>query len=257
MQESGAFDLINVILKCLFMPLAGTTIGSGCVFFMNKDIDERFHKILIGFAAGVMVAASVWSLIIPAIELSSQLGRLSFVPAVVGLWTGIMLMWALDRFLPESPDTKKPSMLIPAVVIHNIPEGMAIGAVLASFVNMPNPLTEAAALTLSVGIAIQNFPEGSIISMPMASQGISKSKSFWGGFLSGAVEPVAAWITMLFASVITPVLPYTLAFAAGAMIFVVVRELIPRMTDGISPYMGIMMFSVGFTIMMTLDVALG
>ncbi len=253
---------MSVILRCLFLPLLGTTAGSACVFFMKNDIDKRFHRALLGFAAGVMTAASVWSLIIPAIEMSGHLGFFSFVPAVTGFWIGIILLWSLDRFLPEphlddNTQEKKTSMLIPAVVIHNIPEGMAVGAVLASFIRSENMSSGAIALTLAIGIAIQNFPEGSIISMPLAASGMSKHKSFWSGFLSGVPEPIAAWLTLMLASVITPILPYTLSFAAGAMIFVVVSELIPEMTHYDCPYLGTMMFALGFTVMMTLDVALG
>lgn len=254
----------SVVFKGVFLPLLGTTLGSACVFFMKGNIDKRLHRALLGFAAGVMTAASVWSLIVPAIELSRHMGVFSFLPAALGFWIGIVLLLGLDKFLPEphaisdaDANPKKPSMLVTAVVIHNIPEGMAIGAILASLLEGGSHLGAAGAIALAVGIAIQNFPEGSIISMPLAAGGESKSKAFLYGFLSGVVEPVAAVVTILLASIVTPILPYMLSFAAGAMIFVVVSELVPEMCEGGERIMGSVMFALGFTLMMILDVALG
>lgn len=257
------FFMTSVVLKGVFLPLLGTTLGSACVFFVRGNIDRRLHRALLGFAAGVMMAASIWSLIVPAIELSDNLGVFSFLPAVSGFWVGIVLLWWLDKFIPEphisdvQSDLRKPSMLIPAVVIHNIPEGMAIGASLASLIEGSSHLSAAAVITLSAGIAIQNFPEGSIISMPLAAKGEKKMKSFYYGFLSGVVEPLAAVVTILLASIVNPILPYMLSFAAGAMVFVVVSELVPEMCEGDKSYIGTMMFALGFTVMMTLDVTLG
>ena len=254
--------------KGIFLPLLGTALGSACVFFMRGSLSLRLQRALTGFAGGVMVAASVWSLIIPAIELSENMGRFSFVPAVVGFWAGIIFLLLLDKLIPhlhaasghiEGPkvNLRKNSMLVLAVVLHNLPEGMAVGVVFAGLLSGNAEISLAGALVLALGIAIQNFPEGAIISMPLASRGEKKFKSFIYGVLSGVVEPIGAIITILAASIITPLLPYLLCFAAGAMIYVVVEELIPDMFQGDPSDIGTIMFSAGFTIMMALDGALG
>ena len=256
------------IVKGVLIPFIGTVAGSACVFFMKGQLNSLVKRSLTGFAAGVMVAASIWSLIIPAINLSEGLGKLSFIPATVGFWAGVVFLLVLDKIIPhlhaagghiEGPKShlKKTSMLVLAVFLHNFPEGMAVGVVFAGVLSGHSEISLAAALTLSIGIAIQNLPEGAIISMPMASNGEKKSKSFLYGVLSGAVEPIGAVITILAAKVLTPTLPYFLTFAAGAMMYVVVEELIPEMSEGKHSDIGTIMFSVGFTIMMMLDVALG
>ena len=252
--------MLSVVLKGIFLPLLGTSLGSACVFFMKGNLNKSLMRILNGFAAGVMVAASVWSLIIPAIEQSSAMGYFSFVPAAVGLWLGVIFLGALDslsqRIQTGNLQTKK-SMLTLAVVIHNIPEGMAIGVAVAAYLKGVPGVTAASAIALCTGIAIQNFPEGSIISMPLAAKGKTKLHSFGMGVLSGVVEPVATIVTILLASLVTPILPYMLSFAAGAMLFVVATELIPQMNEKNRPHMGTVFFTLGFTIMMALDVALG
>lgn len=256
------------ILKGILIPFLGTTLGSACVFFMRDGIKKGIERALIGFAAGVMSAASVWSLIIPAIEQSSHMGVWEFVPAAVGFWLGILFLLFLDRIIPhlhmnakapEGPKAglKKTTMLLFAVTLHNIPEGMAVGVVYAGMVWGGADITAAAALALSVGIAIQNFPEGAIISMPLCSEGIKKPKAFVLGTLSGFVEPVAAILTVMLTSIILPALPYFLSFAAGAMMYVVVEELIPEMSEGEHSNIGTVFFAAGFTLMMILDVALG
>lgn len=260
--------MIFEVLKGVFLPFLGTVIGSGCVFFMRGQLNDLVSRGLKGFAAGVMTAASVWSLIIPAIDLSESLGKLSFLPAFIGLWAGVFFLLFLDKIIPhfhpesgvsEGPKSKlkKNSMLVLAVVLHNFPEGMAVGVVYAGLLSGNTAITIAGALALSLGIAIQNFPEGAIISMPLASQGMSKKRAFVQGALSGIVEPIGAILTILAASVITPLLPYLLSFAAGAMLYVVAKELIPEMSQGNHSDIGTIMFSLGFSIMMALDVALG
>ena len=252
--------MLSVILKGIFLPLIGTCAGSACVFFMKGNLCKTLMQCLNGFAAGVMVAASVWSLIIPAIEQSCNMGYFSFVPAVTGVWLGVIFLIVLSRIAPDTPTQQgigAKSMLTLAVVLHNIPEGMAIGVAIAAYIKGVPGVTGASAVALATGIAIQNFPEGSIISMPLASKGVSKSSSFATGVLSGVVEPVATVATVLLASIVTPVLPYMLSFAAGAMLFVAVSELIPHMNEKNRPHMGTVFFSIGFTLMMALDVALG
>lgn len=252
----------------LLIPFLGTSLGSACVLFMKKELSVRTETLLTGFAAGVMTAASIWSLLIPAMEQSSSLGRLSFLPAVAGFWAGVLFMLLLDSLIPhlhlnsDEPEgihshLTKTVMMVLAVTIHNIPEGMAVGAVYAGYLLGSGTMTAAAALTLSIGIAIQNFPEGAIISMPLHSSGEKKGKAFVNGVLSGAVEPVAAFLTIVFADLIIPLLPELLGFAAGAMIYVVVEEMVPEMAAGKHSNLGVILFSVGFTLMMTLDVALG
>lgn len=226
------------------------------------------QRSLAGFAAGVMVAASIWSLLIPAIEQSESMGRLSFLPAFIGFWTGILFLLLLDHMIPHlhvgSEQTEGPksnlsrtAMMVLAVTLHNIPEGMAVGVMYAGFLAGNTPITAAGALALSIGIAIQNFPEGAIISMPLRAEGESKNRAFWGGVLSGVVEPIGAVLTILAAQLVIPVLPYLLSFAAGAMLYVVVEELIPEMSQGEHSNIGTIFFAVGFSVMMVLDVALG
>ena len=255
------------LLSGLLLPFLGTTLGAGCVFFMKKEMSSVVKKILTGFAAGVMVAASIWSLIIPAMEQSAAMGKWSFVPAAVGFWLGILLLLVLDRLIPhmhmnqqcEGPNCslQKSTMLIFAVALHNLPEGMAVGVVFAGWLSGNAQMSLAGAMILALGIAIQNFPEGAIISMPLRAEGMSKKRAFGYGVLSGIVEPLGAIITILAAEFFTPILPYCLSLAAGAMFYVVVEELIPEMSEGEHSNIGTIAFSVGFTLMMILDVALG
>ena len=250
------------------IPFLGTSAGAACVFFMKKNMSEQLSRILTGFAAGVMVAASVWSLLIPAMEQSGGRGRLAFVPAVTGFWGGILFLLLLDHVIPhlhqhsnrvEGPKSRlqRTTMMVLAVTLHNIPEGMAVGVVYAGYLAGNRNISAMAALALSLGIAIQNFPEGAIISMPLRAEGLKKGKAFWGGVLSGIVEPIGAVITILAAGVAIPALPYLLSFAAGAMLYVVVEELIPEMSQGKHSNIGTVFFAVGFSVMMILDVALG
>lgn len=256
------------IFRGIVIPFIGTALGSACVFFMKKSMHTLLQKSLAGFAGGVMVAASVWSLLIPAMNYSEHMGKFAFVPAAVGFWLGILFLLLLDHVIPhlhagsdeaEGPKSnlKKKTMLVLAVALHNIPEGMAVGVVYAGLALGESSISVMAALALSIGIAIQNFPEGAIISMPLRAEGVSKGKAFLYGVLSGIVEPLGALLTILAAGVIVPVLPYFLSFAAGAMIYVVVEELIPEMSEGKHSNIGTVFFALGFTIMMILDVALG
>ena len=252
----------------ILIPFLGTSFGAACVFFMKNDMSERLSRILTGFAAGVMVAASIWSLLIPAMDQSEEMGKFAFVPAVAGFWGGILFLLLLDHIIPhlhrysvsaEGPKSRlqRTTMMVLAVTLHNIPEGMAVGVVYAGYLAGNAKITVAAAMALSIGIAIQNFPEGAIISMPLRAEGMKVSKAFAGGVLSGIVEPVGAVLTILAAGYIVPALPYLLSFAAGAMIYVVVEELIPEMSQGEHSDLGTIFFAVGFTVMMSLDVALG
>ena len=252
----------------IIIPFLGTSTGAACVFFMKKNMSEQLSRILTGFAAGVMVAASVWSLLIPAMEQSDGMGRLAFVPAVTGFWGGILFLLLLDHVIPhlhqhsnsaEGPKSKlqRTTMMVLAVTLHNIPEGMAVGVVYAGYLAGSAKISAAAALALSLGIAIQNFPEGAIISMPLRAEGMKKGKAFCGGVLSGIVEPIGAVLTILAAGVVIPALPYLLSFAAGAMLYVVVEELIPEMSQEEHSNIGTVFFAVGFSVMMMLDVALG
>lgn len=252
----------------ILIPFLGTSLGAACVFFMKHDMSERLSRILTGFAAGVMVAASIWSLLIPAMDQSEEMGKFAFVPAVAGFWGGILFLLLLDHIIPhlhrysvsaEGPKSRlqRTTMMVLAVTLHNIPEGMAVGVVYAGYLAGNAKITVAAAMALSLGIAIQNFPEGAIISMPLRAEGMKVSKAFAGGVLSGIVEPVGAVLTILAAGYIVPALPYLLSFAAGAMIYVVVEELIPEMSQGEHSDLGTIFFAVGFTVMMALDVALG
>ena len=243
----------------LLIPLVGTTAGAACVFLLKNEINPLVQKSLLGFASGVMVAASVWSLLIPAMDMSEDMGRLAFIPAAVGLFLGIAFLLILDECIPhqhlgsDTPEgpkrsVKKTTMLVLAVTLHNIPEGMAVGVVFAGMLAGNSGITLAGAFTLALGIAIQNFPEGAVISMPLKSEdGMSSGKAFVYGFLSGAVEPVAALLTVLLGRFVTPVLPYLLAFAAGAMLYVVVEELIPEASEGSHSNIGTIGFAVGFT----------
>lgn len=258
---------MDIVIGVL-IPFVGTTAGAACVFFLKHTISSGLQKIFTGFAAGVMVAASVWSLLIPAIDLSEDMGRFGFVPALTGFLAGMIFLLLIDRFVPhiyaggdEAGGGKsglgKNAMLMFAVTIHNLPEGAACGAIFAGVLNGDGAVTMAGAITLAIGIAIQNFPEGAIISMPLRSEGSSRTKSFLMGTLSGAVEPAGAVIAILLANIVAPILPYMLAFAAGAMIYVVVEELIPEAGEGEHSNVGTIAFAVGFALMMMLDVALG
>ncbi len=252
----------------ILIPFLGTAMGAACVFFMKKSLGDLVQRSLAGFAAGVMVAASIWSLLIPAIEQSNDLGKLSFLPAFTGFWFGILFLLVLDHLIPhlhvgseqaEGPKTKlgRTTMMVLAVTLHNIPEGMAVGVMYAGFLAGNAQITAASALALSLGIAIQNFPEGAIISMPLRAEGESKGRAFWGGVLSDVVEPIGAVVTILAAQLVIPALPYLLSFAAGAMLYVVVEELIPEMSQGKHSNLGTVFFAAGFSVMMVLDVALG
>lgn len=256
------------VLQGILLPFVGTTLGSACVLFMKRNLSLSVQRALTGFAAGVMVAASIWSLLIPAIEQSDFMGSWSFIPAVVGFWSGILFLLVLDKTIPhlhlgsDEPEgvrtkLKKTTMLVLAVTLHNIPEGMAVGILFAGRLSGVSSITLASAFALSIGMAIQNFPEGAIISMPLHSEGMKKGKAFIFGTLSGIVEPIAAIITILAAQFFIPILPYLLSFAAGAMIYVVVEELIPEMSAGKHSNLGTIFFALGFTVMLILDVALG
>ena len=256
-----------IIAKGLLIPFLGTALGSALVFFMKKELDARIQKILSGFAAGVMVAASVWSLLIPSMDMSADRGRLAFIPAAAGFCLGMIFLLILDKIVPHmhldesqeglKANLQKTTMMVLAVTLHNIPEGMAVGILYAGWASGSAQITEAGALSLALGIAIQNFPEGAIISMPLRSKGLSKGKACWYGVLSGIVEPVAGFLTILLASLVMPILPYFLSFAAGAMIYVVVEELVPEMAEGEHSNWGTIAFMLGFALMMILDVALG
>ena len=258
---------MNLILG-VFIPLIGTSLGSACVFFLKGEISDKLQKVLLGFAAGVMVAASVWSLLIPAMDMSADMGKFSFVPALIGFLLGMGFLLLMDSVIPhmhvgsEEPEgakskLQKTTMLILAVAIHNFPEGAACGAIFAGVLTGETNVTMAGAIALSIGIAIQNIPEGAIISMPLRSHGVSKRKSFLYGMMSGVVEPIGAILAIMLASLITPILPYMLAFAAGAMMYVVVEELIPETSEGAHSNLGTIAFAIGFSLMMVLDVALG
>ena len=259
--------MIPQVITGILIPFAGTSLGAAMVFFLKGEISRRLQRILTGFAAGVMVAASFWSLLEPSLESSESMGRLSFVPAAVGFLIGIGFLLVLDMVTPhmhmnkegEGPRSglKRTTKLILAVTLHNIPEGMAVGVVYANIIAGGSLISTAGALALAIGIAVQNFPEGAIVSMPLRGEGMSKGKTFWYGVLSGAVEPVAAVITIFAFSMVSAALPYMLAFAAGAMIYVVVEELIPEMSEGGHSNLGTIAFSFGFVLMMILDVALG
>lgn len=256
------------MLREIILPFLGTMAGAGCVFFLKGAMPRPFERALTGFAAGVMVAASVWSLLIPSMEEAAHMGKLSFLPAIIGLWLGFLFLMILDRLVPhlhmhseqcEGPSCslQRSTMMVLAVALHNLPEGMAVGVVLAGLLNGETTVSSAGAFALSLGIAIQNFPEGAIISMPLHSGGMKKSRAFWYGVLSGLVEPLGAVLTLLASGIILPALPYFLSFAAGAMLYVVVEELIPEMSEGEHSHLGTIAFAVGFSLMIVLDVVLG
>ena len=259
---------MKTVILGLLIPFFGTALGSGCVFFMRRALSQSVQKALSGFAAGVMVTASVWSLLIPAMEQSAALGNFAFLPAFTGFWLGVLFLLLLDHVIPhlhrnanhaEGPKSSlaRTTMMVLAVTLHNIPEGMAVGVVYAGLYSGSAQITAGGALALALGIAIQNFPEGAIISMPLHAEGTGKGKSFLYGVLSGAVEPIFGIVTVLAAGLIVPAMPYLLSFAAGAMLYVVVEELIPDMAQGKHSHIGVLMFSLGFSLMMALDVALG
>lgn len=252
----------------IMIPFVGTALGSACVLFMKGGMKPNIQRALAGFAAGVMVAASIWSLIIPAIDQSEHMGKFSFVPAVVGFWLGILFLLLLDHMIPhlhigsakaEGPKSnlKKTTTMVLAVALHNLPEGMAVGVAFAGVASGDVTMTVMGAMALSIGIAIQNFPEGAIISLPLRAEGMSKKRACLYGVLSGIIEPVGALITIGLTGIIVPALPYLLSFAAGAMLYVVVEELIPQAVEGEHSHTGTLMFTVGFSLMMVLDVALG
>ena len=258
---------MNIVIG-LLIPFAGTTLGAAMVFLMKNQINRKVEKLLSGFAAGVMIAASIWSLLIPSMDMAKEQGDIEWLPAAIGFAFGIIFLLILDKIIPHlhlrkgKPEgikakLKNSTMMVLAVTLHNIPEGMAVGVVIAGMLAQETGITLAAALALSVGIAIQNFPEGAIISMPLKSEGMSKVRAFAYGALSGIVEPIAAVITILLTNIIVPILPYLLAFAAGAMIYVVVEELIPESQAGDHSNIGTVGVAIGFVIMMILDVALG
>lgn len=256
------------VFGAVMLPFLGTTLGSACVFFLKGKMNRNLQRSLTGFAAGVMVAASVWSLIIPAMDQSAHMGKLAFIPAFVGVWAGFLFLLLLDHFIPHlhlnsnCPEGKqcglgKSTMMVLAVALHNLPEGMAVGVVAAGWLAGSESISAAGALALSLGIALQNLPEGAIISMPLKSAGMSRGRAMGYGVLSGVIEPIGAVLTILLANVMVPILPYLLSFSAGAMLYVVVEELIPEMSEGEHSNIGTIFFAVGFTLMMVLDVALG
>lgn len=259
---------MNNVFLGILLPFIGTTLGSACVFLMRKKINKNVEKLLLGFASGVMIAASIWSLLIPSIDMAKESNIIPYIPASVGFILGMLFLLLLDKLVPhihlESTEPegiksslKKTTMLVLAVTLHNIPEGMAVGVVFAGMLAQNTGITLAGAFALSLGIAIQNFPEGAIISMPLKSEGMSKIKSFWYGTLSGIVEPVAAILTICLSQIVVPILPYLLSFAAGAMIYVVIEELVPEIKSEGSSSIGIFGVAIGFVLMMILDVALG
>lgn len=252
----------------LLIPFLGTSLGAACVLPARRTLNDQVQRGLTGFAAGVMVAASVWSLLLPAMDQAAYMGKWAFLPAVLGFWGGVLFLLLLDHAVPhlhlgsgeaEGPGSKlsRTTKLVLAVTIHNIPEGMAVGAVFAGYLAGDAGITVSGALVLAVGIALQNFPEGAIISMPLRAEGMRKGRAFWCGVLSGVVEPISAVLTILAAQLVIPALPYLLSFAAGAMLYVVVEELIPEMSQGTHSNIGTVFFAVGFSLMMILDVALG
>jgi ZIP family zinc transporter len=258
---------MNVIIG-LLIPFLGTTLGSSMVFLMKNTMNKKVEKILLGFASGVMIAASVWSLLIPSINMAEEQGKVAWIPAVIGFLLGIVFLLTLDSLIPhlhletDKPEgikskLKKTTMMVLAVTLHNIPEGMAVGVTFAGAIIGNAGITMAGAFALAIGIAIQNFPEGAIISMPLKSEGMTKSKAFLYGTLSGIVEPIGAVITILLTNAVVPILPYLLSFAAGAMLYVVVEELIPESQAGEHSNIGTIGVAIGFAIMMILDVSLG
>ena len=264
----GGVHAMKEVWICILIPFLGTALGAACVFFMRKGMNRLVENSLLGFAAGVMVAASVWSLLVPAMEQSGAMGKWAFLTAFIGVWLGMAFLLILDRVIPhlhvnsdekEGPAIRLPksAMMVFAVILHNIPEGMAVGVVCAGWLAGQQGIGISAVLTLALGIAIQNFPEGAIISMPLRSEGVGRMKAFSCGVLSGGVEPIGALLTICMAGLVTPILPYLLGFAAGAMLYVVVEDIIPEMSAGQHSNLGTICFAAGFTLMMALDVALG
>lgn len=254
------------ILISLMIPFAGTILGASFLFVMKEQLGEKWNRAFIGFASGVMVAASVWSLLIPSLETSSM-GKLSFIPAVSGFWIGILFLFLLDIIVPHlhmnalqaegrKSNFSKTTKMILAVALHNIPEGIAVGVIYAGYLSGHTQISFMSALALSIGIAIQNIPEGAIVSIPLLKQGHTKTKAFTIGMLSGIVEPVAAMITLFLSELLLPVLPYLLSFAAGTMFYVVIEELIPEMSQGTHSNIGTIFFAIGFSLMMILDIVL-
>ena len=260
--------MTGMVVREIMVPFLGTALGAGSVFLVKKQLNQHVQRALTGFAAGVMVAASVWSLILPSMEQAAHMGRLAFLPAVAGVWLGFLFLMLLDSVIPhlhlgsDQPEGARSSlgrstMMVLAVALHNLPEGMAVGVVLAGMLQGAEGISTASALALSLGIAIQNFPEGAIISVPLKQEGMSRGRAFLYGALSGVVEPIGAVLTLLAAEAIVPFMPYLLSFAAGAMLYVVVEELIPEMSAGEHGHIGTVLFAVGFTVMMSLDIILG
>lgn len=256
-----------MIFYGILIPFLGTVLGAACVFFVKKSLGTQMQRALTGFAAGVMVAASIWSLLIPALEQAADMGKYAVIPAVIGFWIGILFLFLLDQIIPHlhqnsdqaegiCSSLQKTTMMLLAVTLHNIPEGMAVGVVYAGVLLGNTQITAASALALAIGIAVQNFPEGAIISLPLYAEGMKKRKAFYSGVLSGIVEPFGAFLTIMAAQFVVPALPYLLSFAAGAMLYVVVEELIPEMSTGMHSNIGTIFFAVGFSIMMILDVVL-
>ena len=267
-RRGGYYKKMKDIIIGLLIPFVGTTLGASCALFLKNELKSVVQKVLLGFASGIMVAASVWSLIIPSIEMSMHMKKFAFIPAAVGVIVGMLFLLLMDHVIPhlhlntDEPEGiktnfKKTAMLIFAVTLHNIPEGMAVGVVFAGVLSQSVHITLSSAIALSLGIAIQNFPEGAIVSLPLRSEGNGRGKAFLYGTLSGVVEPVAAALTIVFADAMILILPYLLAFAAGAMLYVVVEELIPEASTGKHSNIGTIGFCIGFVIMMILDVALG
>ena len=257
---------MNIIIG-IMIPFLGTVLGASCVYLLKDKLNNRLEKFLLGFASGVMIAASIWSLLIPAIDLAKESMQISWLPASIGFLLGVAFLLILDSLIPHlhkdseiqevlKSNLKKTTMLILAVTLHNIPEGLAVGVVFAGLLAGNNIITLSGALALSIGIALQNFPEGAIISMPLKTEGLSKNKSFLYGVLSGIVEPIAAFLAILLTSLVTPILPYFLSFAAGTMIYVVVEELIPDSHTGTHSNLSIVGVALGFVLMMILDIAL-
>lgn len=256
------------ILSIILLPFLGTVLGAAGVFFLKGQMSQTLQRSLTGFASGVMVAASIWSLIIPAMEQSAHMGKLAFIPAFAGVWGGFLFLLGLDHLIPhlhlnsQCPEGSvcnlgRSTMMVLAVALHNLPEGMAVGVVAAGWLTGSESISAAAALALALGIALQNLPEGAIISMPLKSGGMKRGRAFGYGVLSGIVEPIGAVVTIALAELLVPALPYLLSFSAGAMLYVVVEELIPEMSEGKHSNIGTIFFAAGFTLMMVLDVALG
>ena len=265
-EPSGKGEKMRVLISaCILIPFFGTALGSASVFLIRKKSSRIMQRVFIGFASGVMIASSIWSLILPSMEMSEKLTGLSFVPSVPGYWIGILFLLAVDRTVPHlhlhanQPEGRKSSlsrtvMMVLSVTIHNVPEGMAVGAVLAAYLSGSASVSSSAALALALGIAIQNVPEGAILSIPLSEEGVPKGKSFLLGVLSGAAEPAAACLMLALAGKTGTILPLLLSFAAGAMMYVVVEELIPEMSEGDHSNTGTIAFAFGFTLMMILDI---